>query len=224
MLTGIMLDRALPATEGGPKRLATYGGAMGLCALLLSYGALRILGGSLFGSVPLPPSSPWLGSFCLFAGIGLFVVAVLRSPFSRPESQGSLDSVLLSCAGLAGAGALVLTARDLFSPDDKEGALRLMHLVSYNYKRPWPDSLDFSNTIAAATLAFVLASCLLALPRLRPHAVVLLLSLGVWVAAWGIDIYFVRTAPHWGQRETILEYYRRRARPEEPLVAFQMNW
>jgi hypothetical protein len=130
----------------------------------------------------------------------------------------------LSCAGLAGAGALVLTARDLFSPDDKEGALRLMHLVSYNYKRPWPDSLDFSNTIAAATLAFVLASCLLALPRLRPHAVVLLLSLGAWVAAWGIDIYFVRTAPHWGQRETILEYYRRRAHPEEPLVAFQMNW
>jgi 4-amino-4-deoxy-L-arabinose transferase-like glycosyltransferase len=224
MLTGIVLDRALPATEGGPKRLATYVGAMGLAALLLSYGALRVLGGSLFGSVPLPSSSPWVGSFCLVAGIGLLVVAVLRSPFSRQESSGSLDGVLLSCAGLASAGALVLTARDLFSPDDKEGALRLMHLVSYNYKRPWPDSLDFSNTIAAATLAFVVASCLMALARMRPHAVVLLLSLGVWVAAWGIDVYFVRTAPHWGQRETILEYYRRRARPEEPLVAFQMNW
>jgi hypothetical protein len=52
----------------------------------------------------------------------------------------------------------------------------------------------------------------------------LLLALGVWVAAWGIDVYFTRTAPHWGQRETILEYYRRRKDPDELLVAFQMNW
>jgi hypothetical protein len=183
-----------------------------------------MLGGSPFGSVPVPASSPWLGAVCLVAGIALFAVAVQRSPFARSENLGSLDSALLSWAGLAGAGALVLTARDLFSPNDAEGPLRLMHLVSYNYKRPWPDSLDFTGAIAAATFVFALGSALFAVVRLRPHAASLLLALGVWVAAWGVDVYFIRTAPHWGQRETILEYYRRRARPEEALVAFQMNW
>jgi hypothetical protein len=34
----------------------------------------------------------------------------------------------------------------------------------------------------------------------------------------------VRVAPHWGQRDTIFEYYRRRSGPEEPFVAYQMNW
>jgi 4-amino-4-deoxy-L-arabinose transferase-like glycosyltransferase len=224
MMTGIVLDRALPNAEGGLARVAAYLGAVAASALLLAYGALRMLGGSLFGSVPVPASSPWLGALCLVFGIALFVIAVRFSPFSRSERLGSLDDALLSCAGLAGAGALLLTARDLFSPEDSEGALRLMHLVSYNYKRPWPDSLDFSGVLATATFVFALGSALFAVGRLRPHAVSLLLAIGVWVAAWGVDVYFVRTAPHWGQRETILEYYRRRARPEEALVAFQMNW
>ena len=224
MLTGIVLDRALPSAEASLGRLVAYVATVAGAALFLGYGALRVLGGSPFGSVPVPASSPWLGLACLLAGIGWFAVAVRRSPFSRPESLDSLDSALLSCAGLASAGALVLAARDLFSPDDSEGPLRLMHLVSYNYKRPWPDSLDFSDSIAAATLVFALGSALFALVRLRPHAVALLLAVGVWMTAWGVDVYLFRTAPHWGQRETILEYYRRRSRPEELLVAFQMNW
>jgi hypothetical protein len=224
MLTGIALDRALPASKAPLARLGAYVGAATASALFLAYGTLRILGGSVFGSVPTPPSAPWLGAACLFVGMGLFAFVVRWSPFDRTEGSGSVQSVLLSCVGLAGAGALVLTARDLFSPDDAEGALRLMHLISYNYKRPWPESLDFSDAIAAATLVFALSSALFALVRLRPHAVALLLAVGVWVAAWGIDVYLVRTAPHWGQRETILEYYRRRSGPEELLVAFQMNW
>jgi 4-amino-4-deoxy-L-arabinose transferase-like glycosyltransferase len=224
MLTGVVLDRAFPSAAGGVGRLAGYVAAVAGAALFLAYGVLRVLGGSLFGTVPPPASSPWLGALCCLAGVALFVFAVWHSPFARPAGSGSLDSALFSCAGLAAAGALVLTARDLFSPDDAEGPLRLMHLVSYNYKRPWPESLDFKTSIAAATLVFALGSALLALVRLRPHAVSLLLALGVWVAAWGIDVYFTRTAPHWGQRETILEYYRRRKDPDELLVAFQMNW
>jgi 4-amino-4-deoxy-L-arabinose transferase-like glycosyltransferase len=224
MLTGIVLDRAFPKAEGDVGRFVGYAATVAAAALLLAYGCHRILGGSPFGTVPAPASSPWLGALCSIAGIALFAFAVRRSPFARPEGTSSLDSTLFSCAGLAAAGALVLTARDLFSPDDPEGPLRLMHLVSYNYKRPWPESLDFTASIAAATLVFALGSALLALVRLRPHAASLLLALGVWVAAWGIDVYFVRTAPHWGQRETVLEYYKRRKHPDELLVAFQMNW
>jgi hypothetical protein len=37
-------------------------------------------------------------------------------------------------------------------------------------------------------------------------------------------VYLVSVAPHWGQRETILAYYRARKGPEEPFVAYQMNW
>ena len=224
MLTGIVLDRALPTTSVDMRRLTPYVAAIALAALLLTYGALRVLGGSPFGSVPVPESAPWLGSACLLAGLGLFVVAVRRSPFVEPERPEPLESTLLVCVGLAGAGALALTARDLFSPDDAEGPLRLLHLMSYNYKRPWPDSLDFSDAIrsndarvCARIGALCVGSTASACRRAR-------LALGVWTAAWGIDVYLVRTAPHWGQRETILEYYKRRSREEEPLVAFQMNW
>ena len=43
-------------------------------------------------------------------------------------------------------------------------------------------------------------------------------------AAFCLSIYLVRLAPHYGQREIVLTYYATRAGPEEPLVAFQMNW
>ena len=28
-------------------------------------------------------------------------------------------------------------------------------------------------------------------------------------SAWGVNVYLVKTAPHWGQRETVLAYYER---------------
>ncbi len=31
----------------------------------------------------------------------------------------------------------------------------------------------------------------------------------VW-CLWGIDVYLVQCAPHWGQRETLLAYYEKR--------------
>jgi hypothetical protein len=31
-------------------------------------------------------------------------------------------------------------------------------------------------------------------------------------------------SPHWGQRELIEAYYQARKGPQEPLVAWQMNW
>ena len=34
----------------------------------------------------------------------------------------------------------------------------------------------------------------------------------------------VKASPHWGQREVIEAYYKNRESPEEPLVAYQMNW
>jgi hypothetical protein len=43
-------------------------------------------------------------------------------------------------------------------------------------------------------------------------------------SAWGVNVYLVQASPHWGQRETVLEYYRQRSGPAEWFVAYQMNW
>ena len=54
---------------------------------------------------------------------------------------------MIGAAPVAGALALLLVGRDLvIKPEgaDQPGAIRLLHLFTYNYRRAWPDSLDFS--------------------------------------------------------------------------------
>ena len=63
-----------------------------------------------------------------------------------------------------------------------------------------------------------------AVPRLRRHALVAFAAVAVAWTAWGSNVYLVQAAPHWGQRETILAYYSARKGPDEPFVAYQMNW
>jgi hypothetical protein len=60
--------------------------------------------------------------------------------------------------------------------------------------------------------------------RYRHHIVVLSVGFAMLWAAWCLDIYLVKAAPHWGQRETIMAYYTDRKSPDQPLVAYQMNW
>ncbi len=132
-----------------------------------------------------------------------------------------IGSLALGCAVLAG-----LAGRDLAvtRAGDLEGSVRLLHLFTYNYSRPWPDTLDYSAVFWAFTSAAVVFCLLFAVPKLRRAAVLALSGLGVVVTAWVLDVYMVEIAPHWGQRETISAYYERRAGPEEPLVAYQLNW
>jgi 4-amino-4-deoxy-L-arabinose transferase-like glycosyltransferase len=136
------------------------------------------------------------------------------------------EALLLGAVALAGAALLGLVARDLcVRPEgDAVGEARLLHLFTYNYRRVWPESLDFSAVMAAmgATSAGLMA--LLASARLRPVAARMLVGLGLIFGAWCLDVYFPRTAPHWGQRETIEAYYKNRRSPDEPIVGYQMNW
>ena len=50
--------------------------------------------------------------------------------------------------------------------------------------------------------------------------------MGVAVAfcAWGLNVYMVDVSDHWGLRDLSQRYYDLRASPDEPLVAWQMNW
>jgi 4-amino-4-deoxy-L-arabinose transferase-like glycosyltransferase len=225
MLTGIWLDRVLPNEVWGGRRLFEYCLWLGGAGLALLYGALRLLPGSLFGDVPSPASSPWLAALCLAAGLALFAAAVFRFRARTPAAASEpYEASLTALFGLAAAIALALAGSDLFAPDDPDGPARLTHLASYNYERAWPKTLDFRAVLAAVTLCGIAGAAAFVSRHLRPHAAALLVSVGVWAAAWTLDVYIVRTAPHFGQRETILEYYRHRASSGERLVAFQMNW
>ena len=103
-------------------------------------------------------------------------------------------------------------------------AARLLSLFTYNYARSWPATLDYSRPLWAFTLAAGALGLVMLIGRLRRGAVVGFAALSVLVAAWVVDVYFVQISPHWGQRETIMTYYRRRASPREPLIAYQLNW
>lgn len=138
----------------------------------------------------------------------------------------SYDGIVIAAMAVASAFVLVIAGRDMFYtlPGDIEGQARLMHLFTYNYRRPWPTSLDFKAILAAFTFVPAVLCLLFAVPRLRAHAAVGLVTLSVLWAAWGVNVYLYKAAPHWGQRETILAYYRDRKSPDELLISYQMNW
>ncbi len=240
MLTGILLDRMLGDRPLAAKgKLATYLITLAAGVSLSIYGVFRFFPGMLFGfkpedGAPRAPS-PIVGALVLGAGLAVIVGALLklgargdasaRSDESR-DSQTTVDALMIGAVGIGAAVTVGLVGRDLaVSPKGETlGQERLLHLFTYNYKRPWPESLDFSGMLAAFGVAAVALMLLLVVYRLRHHAVVLMIGLAFAWAVWAVDIYMVKTAPHWGQRETIMAYYQDRKAPTEPLVAYQMNW
>jgi hypothetical protein len=137
------------------------------------------------------------------------------------------EGLMLGAAAFAGALATLLVGRDLaMKPEGAEmsGGIRLLQLFTYNYKRPWPDTLDFSAVLGAFTLVAGILGVALAVRSLRRHAVMALCAFGLLWAVWGLDVYMMALSPHWGQHEVIEAYYRDRNNPTEILVAYQMNW
>lgn len=247
MLTGVVMDRMLggralasgaaasdleaPSIKAGAA--VPYALSMGAVALLTCYASLRLFPGSISGSLAggAPQAASTLAALaaacaavaCLAVTIAMYGTARQRL---TPGGRAATNSALLGAVAIASALVIVLTGVDMVAanPGDIEGQARLVHLFSYNYKRPWPKSLDFTGALSGFSVAAALACALMAWRWLRPHAAALLLGVSVCWAAWGINSYFFYVAPHWGQRETILEYYRQRGSNAEPIVAYQMNW
>jgi len=135
------------------------------------------------------------------------------------------EAILLGAVGVAGGLVVFFVGRDLFGA--REGMLdqaRLLHLFTYNYKRQFPPSLDFHAALFAFTCVAAILTFSLVRARMRPHIVNALCATGVLFAIWGIDVYFVKVSPHYGQRETMLAYYRAKQEIPGPIIAFQMNW
>ncbi len=139
----------------------------------------------------------------------------------------SHEQRMIAGAVLLGAFVLVLVGRDLVAKpegSDQPGAIRLLQLFTYNYKRTWPESLDFAAVIGGFTAVGALLSLAMSIGRFRRHAVSAFCAFSLVWALWGLDVYMVKTSPHWGQHEVIEAYYKDRTGPEDQLVAYQMNW
>jgi hypothetical protein len=231
LLCGLMLDRLFGS--GAPRSFARRLSLALGAALTAAFG---VLGANLLGR------GDWLGDASPTAGAGAAslvgglllllsaaaFVACLRLSAQRAElrldANARFESAVLGLFCLFAAGIVVLVGRDLFTDGAVEGQARLLHLFSYNYARPWPRSLDFEPTLRAFTVVAASVLGLALVPHWRATAARTLLAVGVLFAMFGASIYLVRLAPHYGQRETIYAYYATRAGPEEPLVAYQMNW
>jgi len=126
---------------------------------------------------------------------------------------------------LAGAILVFMVGRDMAANwDGIPSQIRLVHLFSYNYRRPWPPSLNFTAALWAFTAAAASLTALLVWARVRRHIVAGLLALGMAFTLWGIDVYLMQTSPHWGQRETTIAYYQATREVPGPIIAYQMNW
>ena len=139
----------------------------------------------------------------------------------------SHEELMVAGAAVLSALVIVLVGRDLvIKPEgaDQPGAIRLLQLFTYNYRRTWPESLDFSAILGGFTVVAALLVLGFSVRALRRHAVAAFCAFAVIWALWGVDVYMVKTSPHWGQHEVIEAYYKDRKGPEEQLVAYQMNW
>lgn len=139
-------------------------------------------------------------------------------------------------AGVAGVVLLLFVGRDLCWKTGARpaGYERLIQLFVYNYERPWPAQFDYRTALTGfVSVAVVLGSLLTVASALstRPSALGayltlkrgwLLLSAGFTL--WCLHVYLVDLSPHWSQRELVYRYYRLRNGPNEPLLAWQMNW
>ena len=246
MLVGVVLDDVLgkrPLVKRGMVPLYALG--LGGGAALATYGASRAWAGSIFGAAPAAGTDGHFGTAVIIGFVGLAVTALvafaLRSNEREDESaevgvQGetveetrrlSHEQLMIAGAALLGAFVLVLVGRDLvIKPEgsDQPGAIRLLQLFTYNYRRAWPESLDFAGVLGGFTAVGALLSVGIAIRATRRHAVAAFCAFALVFAVWGVDVYMVKTSPHWGQHEVIEAYYRDRKGADEQLVAYQMNW
>jgi 4-amino-4-deoxy-L-arabinose transferase-like glycosyltransferase len=233
-----------PLSLGSVPNYGAYLAGLGVASASLVYGFIRMFPGWVDGNVPDRPlaGSPLRPpSFVLAAvliAVGLAIAIFCATKFGRAADEPTSETpeeartrrheqLMLGGVGIAAAIVVGLVGRDLSAKaemSDVPGQARLIHLFTYNYRRPWPETLDWSGLLAGFGI-FCAALCLfLMVARLRRHVMVMLLATSLLWAVWGLDVYLVKAAPHWGQREVIEAYYKMRGRPEEPIVAYQMNW
>jgi 4-amino-4-deoxy-L-arabinose transferase-like glycosyltransferase len=211
-----------PWTGLFPAALA-FGGSRGETRaehdLVVFFGAWFVLAFGLFTAMPtkfhhyifpaVPPAAMLVG------------LLVDRARSTWPGSEAPL----LGAATVGGAIVTLVVGRDLFAGEgDLRGEARLLGLFTYNYRHPWPETLDFRGVLLFVTAIVAALMLLFVFYPLRRSAAALLVATAFGYAAWALDVYLPRCAPHWGQRAIFEAYHRRRSGPEEPIIAYRLNW
>src|SRR5262249_24376079 len=144
--------------------------------------------------------------------IAAMVIAVPERTRRLSSLLARFESLQLGAIAIGGALVVALVGRDLvIGKEGMASQVRPRYLFTYNSKSPWPASLDFGPALWFFLIIASLFVATIAVAAWRRYAVPALLTASVLFAAWGIDVYFMKTSPHWGQRETVLAYYRANA-------------
>ncbi|MCS6797568.1 MAG: glycosyltransferase family 39 protein [Myxococcota bacterium] len=245
LLVGVLLDRFAPAepeqTTARTRIASTLLAALAPLPLVLGIAGWR---GDVRGVIPEGvrdrsdwvldhPWNPVVAGSLVVLGVLLLSAAwwvrrSSRNAASQPAAHHAGEGLRLGL-GIVAVSATVLVAfvgRDLSWVTDgrPHGYERLIHLFVYNYQRPWPEQFDYRPILTGFALVAGFLTAMLAWWRLRTVAVPALVGLALSFAAWSLDVYLVDLSPHWGQKELVARYYAERRGPEEPLVAWQMNW
>jgi 4-amino-4-deoxy-L-arabinose transferase-like glycosyltransferase len=128
---------------------------------------------------------------------------------------------------LVGIPLLLIVVQDLVNA--KNASQLFLWLFSYDYVhsprgRPWPDQLDFSTPLIVFGLLFAVATAGLAFRRSVRPAILALCGLSVVFTWFLLDVYMVKVAPYWSQKDGIAAFYKHRRSPDEKLIAYQMYW
>jgi 4-amino-4-deoxy-L-arabinose transferase-like glycosyltransferase len=184
----------------------------------------------------------WLGGIWFVAGYALVSLSMTKfHHYVLPAIPGL--AIVIGCflddllerqdvrrawlAALIGVPLLGVILADLVH--SKNASQRFLWLFSYDYVhsptgRPWPDALDFRTSLVVMGVLIALTTLAMGWKKLLRPAVIGLCTMSVILTYFLLDVYMRKVAPYWSQKETVAEYYRHRASPEENLIAYNMYW
>lgn len=230
---GILIGIAM-AEWWGPKRpVATV--MSGIAAVCLVAG-FSFLAGDPRGVIPMEAMSvdDWIlrqsdpARGYAFLAAGLLLAFLARRDLGRTETHipSPRWSTAIGVASIMGASLLVFVGRDLSwsTTARPQGNERLIQLFVYNYGRVWPDHLDYRAILTGFAIAAAVVTAAAAFPTWRQVGSRALMGLAIAFCAWGLNVYVVDLADHWGFGTIAERYYEDRQSADEPLVAWQMNW
>jgi 4-amino-4-deoxy-L-arabinose transferase-like glycosyltransferase len=232
ILVGILLERTW--TRAKTERTEALASVSGVISGGLFAVAIAGLYGNLRGIVPenVPtatsdwvldhPPAAWITALLfVLSGLGFVLVYAL----TKDEDDDARVPAGIALVAFGGAALAALVGRDLSWATSARpaGYERLANLYTYKYDRAWPSHIDYRPILTGLAIAATIAVIALAWPKLRAVASRALLGVALAFAAFGVNVYLPDVAPHWSAGPLIARYYHQRG-PNEPLLAFQMNW
>lgn len=211
-------------------------------AALISAALVRVRADTAEAAGPKPREAAWLGAIWFVTAYTVVSLSMTKfHHYVLPALPGLAITVgwfadeLLAAQGarrarlavLAGAPLLLVIAGDWLK--SVNAAQRFLWLFSYDYihsptGRPWPPELDFRAALTGFLVLFLAGLVALLVRRARRAGVAVFAAGAVVFTFFLLDVYMVRVAPFWSQKELIATYYKQRRSPEERLVAYQMYW